>query len=148
MSTPANQQKPVTPQNQSTAEKVASPLVALSSRTDPYPHFFMSGACAIGSYYAYNAMKNNQLALIAGGIAAAYAYAGYLLGRGDEQLGYNLATATSLALVAATGPKALQAKDPFNVSMASLGGLSSLGNFVKAYQQRTGKPAEIRTSGK
>jgi uncharacterized membrane protein (UPF0136 family) len=136
--------KPQLPENANTAEKAAAPLARLSSEADPFPHYFMGVACGVGSYYAHNTLKNRNLSLISGGIGLAYLYSGYLINKGETHLGYHIAAGASVALLAATGPRAYKTGDAYSVSLASLGGLSTLGNFVKAYQQNTGKPREMR----
>lgn len=66
-----------------------------------------------------------------------------LIVTGQPRLGYDLGTVTSLALTGAVGPRALNAGDPYSVSLASLGGISALANLLKSYQMRTGKPDEV-----
>ncbi|KAL7747908.1 hypothetical protein RI367_006655 [Sorochytrium milnesiophthora] len=134
----------VTNPNDTATTKAAGALATLSSGMDPYPHYFMGGASALGSYYAYSSMKNSRGALIAGLCSLAYMYAGYQIGMGQQKLGYDVGTMSSLALTAATGRRAYETGEQWSTVMASLGGVSSIGNLTKSYQMRTGKPKELR----
>ncbi|OZJ03367.1 hypothetical protein BZG36_02989 [Bifiguratus adelaidae] len=106
---------------------------SVSDKLDPYPHFFIAGACGVGSYIAYNRLRDQNLALVAGGIGLAYLYSGYLIGNGEEKLGYRIATGASLALAATAGPKAYDTSEPFHVALASLSAAWLVANSIKAY---------------
>ncbi|GFH15816.1 uncharacterized protein HaLaN_12121 [Haematococcus lacustris] len=112
------------PGDQPASAKAAAPLAALSSQIDPWPHYSMSAAS------------------IAGGFSVLYLFAGRLLVQGNDRLGYDLGTVTSLALLASAGPAAWTTGEAYVTTMATMGGVSSIANFVKSYQQRTGKPVE------
>lgn len=145
---PSSSDRPATkveiPGNQSLPEKVASPVATLSSSVDPWPHYIMSGACAGAGAYSYTRMNNPRVAAIAGGFSLAYLFAGRLLVQGHERLGYDIGTVTSLGLVATALPAARATGDTYSVTMAALGGVSSLANVLKSYQMRTGKPHEMQ----
>jgi uncharacterized membrane protein (UPF0136 family) len=130
--------------NEKTSQKAAAPLASLSSHVDPFPHYVMAAACATGSGFAYSKLNNPRAAAIAGGCAAAYFLAGRLLVTGNPKGGYDLGTVTSVGLLAAVGPRAYNMGESYSVALASLAGISSLANVVKSYQQRTGKPHELR----
>jgi hypothetical protein len=74
------------------------------SNVDPAPHFIMAAACAGAGAFAYMRLNNPMAAAIAAGIAAGYYASGYLLNKGDTRMGYDLASVTSIALMAAVGP--------------------------------------------
>jgi hypothetical protein len=59
---------------------------------------------------------------------------------------YYIPIVAALGLLASSGPKAYKIKDNYNITMATLGGISALGNMLKSYQQRTGKPRDIKIS--
>ncbi|CAG8439058.1 5778_t:CDS:2 [Ambispora leptoticha] len=124
-------------------EKAAGGFASLSSEVDPTPHAFMTAVCAAGAGYAYQYMKQPRTAAVAAGVSAAYAGSTYLLYHGQHQMGYWVASLASIGLLAFTGPRAFAHKDPFNVSLASLAALSTVGNTLKTYQQRTGRPREF-----
>ncbi|KAJ9518946.1 hypothetical protein QJQ45_026206 [Haematococcus lacustris] len=130
------------PGDQPASAKAAAPLAALSSQIDPWPHYSMSAACAGGAGWAYSRMNNPRAAAIAGGFSVLYLFAGRLLVQGNDRLGYDLGTVTSLALLASAGPAAWTTGEAYVTTMATMGGVSSIANFVKSYQQRTGKPVE------
>ncbi|CAG8609924.1 1023_t:CDS:2 [Paraglomus occultum] len=129
--------------NANKTEKTAAPLATLSSEADPYPHIFMSAATGFGSGYAYYSLKQPRLAAISAAVAAAYAYGAYLIDNRQYKRGYTVSSIASLGLLAACGPTAYVVKDPFNVSFASLGAISTAANTLKAYQQWTGRPREL-----
>ena len=102
--------------------------------------------------------KNPNSALIAGGITAMYLYAGSKLSSGQITRGYDIGTGTplhlsfnivkhaaaSLALLAAKAPKAYHTREAYAVTMATLGLVSLVGNGLKSYQTRTGKPHDLQ----
>ena len=55
-------------------------------------------------------------------------------------LGYDIASLASLTLIGLTGPVAWRTGESYSTVLATLGGISSLGNVLKSYQCRTGKP--------
>ncbi|KAJ3080624.1 hypothetical protein HK102_002929 [Quaeritorhiza haematococci] len=129
-------------ENKSRTEQAAAGLSTLSSRVDPFPHYVVAGLCGAGGVWAYS-LKNPNAALAAGGLAALFTYAGAKLNRGEVRAGYDVGSVASLALLALTGPRAYRTKDAYYVAMASLGGVSSVGNMLKSYQVRTGKPKDL-----
>ncbi|CAG8462447.1 5675_t:CDS:2 [Acaulospora morrowiae] len=131
------------PQHAPTPEKIASPLVTLSSHTDPYPHYFMCAATLIGSGYAHQYLKQPRTALVAAAIGAAYGVAGAAIHGGNHRAGYSIASLASVALVGTSGPKAWAAKEPLHAALASLGAVSTAGNTLKLYQIDKGRPREL-----
>ncbi|KAI9142369.1 hypothetical protein BKA69DRAFT_1124049 [Paraphysoderma sedebokerense] len=130
--------------NESITTRTAAPLATLSSHSDPMPHFFMAGACGVGSAYAYNKLANPRTAGIAALCSLGYLYAGQQISKGEYRMGYDVGTITSIALTAATGPRAYHSGESYHVALSALGGISSLGNLLKSYQMRTGKPRELK----
>ena len=141
-----------------TIERAASSITSISSAVDPMPHFTMSAACGIASILAYTRLANPTAATIAAGIAIGYAYAGSLLlstspapgmprmsemkKYGTVKLGYDIGAVASIALLAAVGPRAWNTGEVYSTALASLAGFSTIGNVLKSYQVRTGKPRE------
>ncbi|KAG9301095.1 hypothetical protein G9A89_012478 [Geosiphon pyriformis] len=123
-------------------EKAAATLATVSSEVDPMPHIFMASACTVGAGYAYQYLRQPRTAAIAAAIAAGYAGAAYMINNNQVHTGYYIASLASIGLLAATGPKAYAIKDPYHVSLASLGAISTVGNTLKTYQIKTGKPRE------
>ncbi|CAI2178636.1 18711_t:CDS:2 [Funneliformis geosporum] len=147
--------------NASAGEKASSAMATLSSHSDPYPHYFMATFSGIGAMYAHRYMNQPKTAAVAGAIAVAYAASGYLINKGNHNMGYNIATCTrhfhlilfkcnrmmtSLGLLATSGPSAFATKDAFHVAMTSLGAVSTAGNSLKWYQLKTGKPRELEVN--
>ena len=62
------------------------------------------------------------------------------------RLGYDIASLTSIGLLAAVGPRAYHTAEAFSVSLASLAGVSLVGNALKSYQARTGRPHEAESN--
>jgi uncharacterized membrane protein (UPF0136 family) len=135
------------PDTDSKAEKAAAPIATLSSHVDPWPHYIMSLACGGGSAFAYSRLNNPRASAVAGGFALAYLFAGRQLSMGNTQFGYDMGTATSVALTAAVAPRAYQTGEAYSVAMASLGAISSVANLIKSYQFRTDKPEEMHHTG-
>ncbi|CAG8546346.1 6880_t:CDS:2 [Funneliformis caledonium] len=129
--------------NASVGEKASSAMATLSSHADPYPHYFMSAFSGMGAVYAHRNMNQPKTAAVAGVIALAYAASGYLINKGNHTMGYNIATLTSLGLLATSGPSAFATKDAFHVAMTSLGAVSTAGNSLKWYQLKSGKPRDL-----
>ncbi|KAI9187759.1 hypothetical protein H9P43_002150 [Blastocladiella emersonii ATCC 22665] len=125
------------------AEAVVSPMTTFSTHVDPLPHYTMSGASGLGAWVAYARMGNPRNAVIAGAAAAMYAYAGYKIGQGETKMGYDVGTLASVGLLAATGKHAWTTSEAWATSMAGVGGVSALLNLPKAYQVRTGRPADM-----
>ncbi|GBF93116.1 hypothetical protein Rsub_05845 [Raphidocelis subcapitata] len=129
--------------NDAVLQKAASPLATVSSHTDPWPHYIMSGACGGAAYHQYAKMNNPRMAGITLAVGAAYLWAGRMLVNGNPRLGYDLGLITSLGLVALAGPRASSTGETASTVMASLGGVSAITNLIKSYQTRTGKPKEL-----
>jgi len=129
--------------DQTATEKAAAPIATLSSNVDPYPHYIMGTACGGAGVYSYMSKANPRAAAIAGAAGLAYFWAGRLLASGNEKLGYDIGTVTSLGLLAATGPAAYSVGEAYNVALASIGGMSGIANLIKSYQLRTGAPKEL-----
>ena len=72
-----------------------------------------------------------------GAAGLGYGYAGYLLSSSDrksQQLGYDIASASSLALIGATAPTVMNQGvffDVFQTAFAALGAVSTVGNVNK-----------------
>lgn len=108
-----------------------------------------------GGVFAYT-MKNMNMAIFAGGLSLAYLYAGSdfpqfmkltfraKLQQGDIRAGYDVGTAASAALLLTAGPRAYKSMDPYMTSMATLGGVSTVGNLLKSYQIRKNKPKDFK----
>ncbi|WIA33908.1 hypothetical protein OEZ86_007007 [Tetradesmus obliquus] len=129
--------------NDNVLEKVAAPIATVASHSDPWPHYLMSGACGASAAYAYGSLNNPRMAAIKAGLGLAYLWAGRQLVTGNPQLGYDVGSITSLALVGVAGPRARATSEMSSVAMAALGGISSVSNVIKSYQMRTGKPKEM-----
>ncbi|KAL6765570.1 hypothetical protein V8C86DRAFT_2454582 [Haematococcus lacustris] len=110
------------PGDQPASAKAAAPLAALSSQIDPWPHYTMAAGCAGGAGWAYSRMNNPRAAAIAGGFSVLYLFAGRLLVQGNDRLGYDLGTVTSLALLASAGPAAWTTGEAYVTTMATMGG--------------------------
>lgn len=145
---PVTEKKVEIPQDQPPSAKAAAPLAALSSEIDPAPHYIMSAACAGGAGWAYSRMNNPRAAAVAGGFSLLYLFAGRLLAQGHDRLGYDLGTAASVGLLATAGPTAYATGEAYVTTMATLGGVSGIANFIKSYQMRTGKPHEASVKDK
>lgn len=140
--------KMVVPQDQPASAQAAAPLASLSSEVDPAPHYIMSAACAGGAGWAYSRLNNPRAAAVAGGFSLLYLFAGRLLAQGHDRLGYDVGTVASLGLVATSGPAAWATGEAYATAMTTLGGMSSVANFVKSYQMRTGKPHEAHVENR
>ncbi len=64
--------------------------------------------------FAYAKLGNPNAALIAAGISAGYYAAGHYITRGDNRFGYDLASITSLGLLAAVGPRAYRSGEMYS----------------------------------
>ncbi|ORZ33577.1 hypothetical protein BCR44DRAFT_54560 [Catenaria anguillulae PL171] len=133
------------PPNDTLTTKALAPLAMVAEHVDPAPHYFMAGACGIGSYIAHQMHGNPRNAMIAGTVGALYAYSGYLLGQGRTKMGYDIGTVASVGLLAATGRRAMEMHQAWDVSLGSLAAVSMLGNLTKAYQARTDRPHNLPT---
>ncbi|KAI8996111.1 hypothetical protein BC832DRAFT_567524 [Gaertneriomyces semiglobifer] len=126
--------------NDTRAESAAAVVTTVASSLDPTPHILLATMCAGGALYAQNVVKNPSAALVYAGIGAAFGYSGYLLRGDNPRSGYDVASVASLGLTAYTLPRAARTRHIFPTSMALLGGLSTVGNTMRSYQMRTGKP--------
>jgi hypothetical protein len=79
-----------------TTKQATASVANLAAETDPMPHLFMSGATAFASAFAYRTLNNPRAAMIAGGISALFAFAGYQLRQGNTRLGYDVGTSNYL----------------------------------------------------
>jgi uncharacterized membrane protein (UPF0136 family) len=129
--------------NENVLQKAAAPLATLSSHSDPWPHYIMSGACGASAIYNYSNVNNPRLAAIKLAFAGAYLWAGRMLVTGNPTLGYDVGTFTSAGLLAVAYPRAQATSEAASVIMATLGGLSTVTNLIKSYEMRTGKPREL-----
>ncbi|KAI9219481.1 hypothetical protein BC828DRAFT_386070 [Blastocladiella britannica] len=131
--------------NDSLTSKAMAPVTTIAAKVDPWPHYIMGGASGIGAYVAHQMHGDPRKAAIAAGAAAAYYYAGYLLHKDhpEEKMAYDIGTLASVGLLVGTGGAAWTAGKAIDVSLASLGGISLLGNVSRAYQLRTGKPTNL-----
>lgn len=64
------------PGGQNAVQQAAAPVAALSSKTDPIPHYLAAAICGGGGAYAYSSLRDPRAAAIAGGFAALYFSAG------------------------------------------------------------------------
>ncbi|CAI2177517.1 14306_t:CDS:2 [Funneliformis geosporum] len=134
--------------NASAGEKASSAMATLSSHSDPYPHYFMATFSGIGAMYAHRYMNQPKTAAVAGAIAVAYAASGYLINKGNHNMGYNIATCTRHfhLILFKCNRMTFATKDAFHVAMTSLGAVSTAGNSLKWYQLKTGKPRELEVN--
>ncbi|TPX50833.1 hypothetical protein SeLEV6574_g00668 [Synchytrium endobioticum] len=122
--------------NPTNTETAAAALTTTASHLDPYPHYVVGALSAAGAGYAYSALQDRRLAAIAGGIAVAFFYGGYQLQRGYVTLGYDVGTLASTGLLAVAFPRMMKHRETYSTVMATLGGVSLLGNATKSYQVR------------
>ena len=58
----------------------------------------------------------------------------------------NTVAVASIGLTALVGPRAFRTGEAYSTVLATLGGVSSVGNLLKSYQVRTGKPKDMHIS--
>jgi len=66
-----------------------------------------------------------------------------MIGQGRPKMGYDVGSITSIGLLAATGRRAFEMHQAWDVSLGSLAAVSALGNLTKAYQARTDRPHNL-----
>ncbi|KAI8845494.1 transmembrane proteins 14C-domain-containing protein [Chytridium lagenaria] len=97
----------------------------------------LAGVCAVGGIMGYVKAKSLP-SLIAGlTFASLYAYSGYLI-QSNADYGVELATATSVVLLGAMGPKALRTRKPVPLIMSAIGTLGTSYYGLKVYQNYNG----------
>lgn len=143
-SAPKPQTKTEIPKDQPAPAQAAAPIATLSSNVDPWPDYIMTAACAGGSLYSYRG-GNPRIAAAAAGFSLLYFTAGRALVGGKDQFGYDLGSLTSVGLLASAIPAARATHDAYSVTMAALGGASTVANGIKSYQVRTGGVHEMET---
>ena len=119
-------------------------LPDVPDQADAYPHYLAGVLSGAGSYYAYTTLKNRNSAVLAGTMALAFGFAGYLVQSGDKKNGYDLGTLASLGLLLGHGPQvyAKGGKDPYPLAMTVGGILLGPWNAMKSYYIRNA-PAHV-----
>ncbi|KAI3637929.1 hypothetical protein MIR68_004578 [Amoeboaphelidium protococcarum] len=125
-------------------ERGAADVARTSSLVDPVPHYTLSGACALGSAYAYTRLRNPQASMISALCSIGYLAAAQYMKAGQDRLAYDIGALTSAVLVVAKTPQAYRLREPYSAVLASLGGVSLFTNAVKGIQIRNRRPREYK----
>ncbi|OLY85346.1 TMEM14 protein-like protein [Smittium mucronatum] len=102
-----------------------------------HPANTMAGLLVAGGLMAYF-KSGSAISLVAStSIAAIYVYSGYQIKK-NNQIGYDLATLASVAVIGAMGPRAIKSFKPIPTTVSILGLASGAYYAKKSYEFRYG----------